>query len=113
MVANVLSALRRLGHGDSRVIAWVRMSQNGKKKSYGDRQHTWSQLPYSQQVSRSNGPRTHKPLQPLPCVSLLQQCWQDDLQQEQLKGQLTHRSITATVAGLRHESYFHFNLQNI
>lgn len=32
MVANILLALRRLGHGDSRVIAWVRMSQNGKKK---------------------------------------------------------------------------------
>lgn len=81
MVANILLALRRLGHGDSRVIAWVKMSQNGKKKSYGHRQHIHlgSELPYSQQVSSSNGPCTHKPLQPLPRVSLFQQCWQDDL----------------------------------
>lgn len=41
---------------------------------------------YSQQVSGSNSPRPHESLQPLPRVSLLQQRWQDDLQQQQLQG---------------------------
>lgn len=50
--------------------------------------------PHLQQVSSSDGPRSHEPLQPLSRVSLLKQRWQDDLKQKQLEGQLAHRSIT-------------------
>lgn len=49
---------------------------------------------YLQQVSSGDSPRSHKPLQPLPRVSLFKQRWQDNLKQKQLKGQFTHWSIT-------------------